>query len=644
MKTCVHLLFIIFCPLVANSPLFADDWGAGKYPFTPSIVENKNPELCSAYLASVRNEFFSTKVHMAVHQITGASWLEWTPVKNKAIKEPMELWRLDLDLDGSGTIRTLVLKKRVQFFGSGEVHYREAYLFESPATFDKWFDAPDADAPLAGMVQYFPGDVISSTKPSYEISFQGEHKWLVFKGRNYFLTSDEVPDGFSGLAQLLPTGDRQLVCVVRTSPPDDTFTKFRSFPGLKSYLKVLWTLGHASGGPCGTLHAEERHDDQAQAAIRRAAIRPWAVSNSGDGSVFRSKYYIYDERMLQYIEEWGYVDPWNHREYLTFLNHVQPAMKALERYYIESFDIPKSAAKEKARIVFEQFTAAHFLVPQGYEPGKAYSFSVSPQAAELRKGMIEGASRQELVSVMQDKHTRVDVIPLLANSVLNPRLLEELILSGEDPNAQVAWGKTALMVAAHLNRRDAVAILLKAGADPNLRTSTVHECGITIERGDRTALMYAAENASIDVMRLLIRAGGKTDAKDSQGHDLAYYLSLNPSLTGAQKQIPIEQLMATTRDDPSSLPTFNCKATMHWTEKLICRDPMLVRLDHEVTRAFAAWKAKSATLEETKAEQRTWLIERAERCRPFEEDELASTCLQRETQARVRYIYNRISE
>ena len=84
--------------------------------------------------------------------------------------------------------------------------------------------------------------------------------------------------------------------------------------------------------------------------------------------------------MLQYIEEWGYVDPWNHREYLTFLNHVQPAMKALERYYIESFDIPKSAAKEKARIVFEQFTAlanspepGAGLVSLGFEPGEVVS-------------------------------------------------------------------------------------------------------------------------------------------------------------------------------------------------------------------------------------------------------------------------------
>ena len=70
------------------------------------------------------------------------------------------------------------------------------------------------------------------------------------------------------------------------------------------------------------------------------------------------------------------------------------------------------------------------------------------------------------------------------------------------------------MVAAHMNRPDSVKILLKAGADPNLQTTTVNECGVTIERGDRTALMYAAENADIDVMRLLVETGAMIDAKD----------------------------------------------------------------------------------------------------------------------------------
>jgi uncharacterized protein YecT (DUF1311 family) len=533
---------------------------------------------------------------MIVTKIQGATWVDWKPVKPESGNEPLDLWRLDLDLDGSGKKRTVVLHESVQTFGSGDVQNRDAYIFDSPSEAEKWLEGTaQSENPVTGTRPYYPGEGITSKTPLYEIYFGGEHKWFAFQGKHYFLTSEEVNADFAGVVQLSIDGSRKLVCIARTSPPQEIYDKFVSEPGLKSYLKVLWTIGHASGGPCGSLGSEYRHDIRAGAAIRRAAVRPWATSNRVED--VDAVYYSYDQRMLKYIETWGYTDVWNHREYQTFLNHVRPAINALAAHYRNVFDVPEIIARQRGQKVFEEITGAHFVIPRDYNPG-SYKYPYG--------------------------HYPID--------------------GGGAVNSQNMWGKTPLMIAAHMNRPDSVKILLMAGADPNLQTTTMNECGLTIERGDRTALLYAEENADIDVMRLLVEAGAKIDAKDSLGNGIDYYLSLNPYLSVAQKKMPIQKLLASTRDDSVSKPSYDCATARQWVDKLVCKDPMLARLDREMAAAFTTWKAKAPSLNKEKADQRAWLTNRAEECRPFEEEDFSTACLQDQTRARIRYLHNRIAE
>ena len=247
---------------------------------------------------------------MIVTKIQGATWVDWKPVKPESGNEPLDLWRLDFDLDGSGVKRTVVLRKSVQRFGSGDVQNRDAYIFDSQAAAEKWLEGSmQYDNPFTGTHQYYPGEGITSKTPPYDVLVGGEHKWFTFQGKHYFLTSEEMNVDFAGAAQLSLDGSRKLVCVARTSPTQEIYEKFMSKPGLKSYLKVLWTIGHASGGPCGTLHSEYRHDDQAREAIRRAAARPWATSNRLEDSIFRGVYYDYDSRMLKFVEDWAIGTP-----------------------------------------------------------------------------------------------------------------------------------------------------------------------------------------------------------------------------------------------------------------------------------------------------------------------------------------------
>lgn len=640
-----RLLLATVCILFMSSTAWANDFGARKYPFVPELVVNQNLPLCDAYLAAIREEFFSTKVNMIVAKIQGVTWVDWKPVKPESGNEPLDLWRLDLDLDGSGVKRTVVLHKSVQYFGSGDVQNRDAYIFDSQAAAEKWLGyAMQSENPFTGTRQYYPGEGITSKTPPYDVYFGGEHKWFTFQGKHYFLTSEEINAKFSGVAQLSLDGSRKLVCVARTSPPQEIYDQFASAPGLKSYLKILWTIGHASGGPCGSLHAEYRHDDRAGAAIRRAAVRPWATSDEVDDGIFRGVYYNYDGRMLKFVEDWGYKDAWNYREYQTYLNHVQPAIKSLERYYRDVFHVPDKEARLRAQAIFEQFTGAHFLIPRDYQPGADGYLFLNSKQADLHKGLLRGYSRAELFPLLEDKTTKAGKISVLAKAVEQPTLLQELIDSGEDVNVQSGWGKTPLMVAAHMNRPDSVKILLKAGADPNLQTTTINECGVTIERGDRTALMYAAENADVDVMRLLVEAGAKADAKDSQGNGIDYYLSLNPYLTVVRRKMPLPKLITSARMDTTLKPSFDCEGAKQWFDKLVCKDPMLSRLDREMATAFTTVKTKAPSADQEKADQRTWLVKRAEQCRPFEEEYVAISCLRLETRARIRYFHNRIAE
>lgn len=615
--------------------------GGRKYPFLPELVENQTPALCNAYLSAIREEFFSTKADIAVSKIKGATWLEWKPVKQESVNEPLDLWRLDLDPDGSGKKRTVVLLKSVHTFGSGDVQYRDAYLFDSPDAFqklmEKWLRSEE---PSAGIRQYYPGEGITSKHPQYEVSFGGEHRWFSFQGKPFFLTSEERNSEFAGVAQLTSGGARRLVCVVRTSPPQEVYSNFESLPGLKSYLKVLWTIGHASGGPCHG-GADYRHDLRAGSAIRRAAIRPWATSSSTtDGNAV---YYAYDSRMLKYVETWGYVDVWNHREYQTYLNHFQPAINTLAAHYRNVFDVPEKAAKQRAQKVFEEMTGAHFVIPHRYEPGSyEYHFGNYPYAT-LQIRMLEGEPPDSLLSAFEDKGAAIEVFSI-ADAVEQPQLVKWLVDEGGAVNSQNMWGKTPLMVAAHMNRPDSVKILLQAGADPHLQTTTMSECGLTIERGDRTALMYAAENADIDVIRLLVEAGAKLDAKDSLGNGVGYYLSLNPYLTAAERKMTIPDLLSSTRQDQITTPSFDCALAKQWVEKMICNDPALARQDREMGAAFTTWKSKKQAVDDIKADQVAWLGKRVEQCHSIKEEARAISCLQLQTRARIRYIHNRIAE
>lgn len=75
-----------------------------------------------------------------------------------------------------------------------------------------------------------------------------------------------------------------------------------------------------------------------------------------------------------------------------------------------------------------------------------------------------------------------------------------------DPQADIPFRLTALMLAAFAGRDRLVRLLLASGADPNAGSED-----------DGTALMAAASFGHVDVVRTLLAAGADPSARDGQG-------------------------------------------------------------------------------------------------------------------------------
>jgi ankyrin repeat protein len=94
--------------------------------------------------------------------------------------------------------------------------------------------------------------------------------------------------------------------------------------------------------------------------------------------------------------------------------------------------------------------------------------------------------------------------------------------------------------------RVAVATLLEAGANPNVKTDI-----------GRTPLMLAAEAGDEEIVFLLIKAGADLKARDKYDHDAAYlaFMAGNKELGAALRDLASAQPTSTPAATPVSTPT-----------------------------------------------------------------------------------------
>jgi uncharacterized protein YecT (DUF1311 family) len=598
-------------------------------------------------LKRTHQRFFSASIQIPppIEEEDGAEWIPW----NIFQEGPFGL-RVDLDLDGNGRLHPVVGKV---FYGPGIMVATKYRIFESAEAFEK--EVSTTESP----------DKLFEKSFNLENEEHGDIRIFRWKNRYYFFYDDgnkylqgNIPQ--ISLSQL--TGDGYAIprCTVRFSPDDSASTELRARPGFKSFLKVLSTIGKEYSG-----NRYATHNHQANAAVDRAAYRPWAVSRATqDPDELGGSYHRYDERMKRFLEDWSLLEAWNRREYQTFLHHVDPAVNALTNYYVNVFGISRGEAGGTAQKAIEDLMAAWIQVSKSYHPDTDLYNVRRPllnqplftrDRAALEKMLGLESERRTANLKEMDKHSyRIDPTAPFAFSRGTPDEeislalhdavewgdgMRLLLSAGADPNAANDFGKTPLMTATHMNRPDTVRLLLSHGADPNRKTGKLKydEFSSPIER---TALMYAAENAGTTVMKLLIDAGASPDERDSKGNGIGTYLTRNPRLTDAEKKMGIRELVRSREDKPAK-QDINCAKARTSVDKLICGDEILNMFDGEMADAYRRWK-RLAGYEATK-DQRRWLKERDASC-VGKDNKSDIGCLQDQTRSRVRYLHNRLAE
>jgi uncharacterized protein YecT (DUF1311 family) len=652
---------------------------ATRYPFLPSLVEYRELELCATIFKVALEEFFSPYANprMTERARNRMTWFKWDEVEEGGIH-----YRLDLDLDGTGRMQPVV-GRRVMCPGGRDG--REFFVFPSLGSLNKAASEPGGlDESLDRASRYLVGDDKSPPNTNAPVMYHPagllggderkqidtgadwvDHHLFRWRGRYYFF-AEPPPYEDLNIARLTAfrlqaDGTVEPRCVVRLIPDKAFLQSFRRIPGISSFLKVLSTIGNQGGYRCRVCR---NHEGGANAAVDRAAYRPWAVSRATrDPNEWGGSYFRYDERIKRFLEDWSFLEVWNRREYQTFLQHFDPATAALEKYYLSVFGLAKDEAKKATRRVIEQIIAAWLLVPEAYDPDQdLYNlrrpllnrpiFNRDREALkeELRKEKErspDGSINKKQPyypdafspSAWDRKRPDIEISLALHVAVEWEEGMRLLLAAGPDPNATNEFGKTPLMTAAHLNRPDTVRLLLSHGADPNRKTVEM-ESWMGKSPIRRTALMYAAENAGTAVMKLLLDAGSSSDEKDSKGDGIGHYLARNPRLTEAEKRMDIRELVRSRSGRPIG-PGFDCNKAKSPVEKTICGDEVLKMLDSEMTAAFSRWVR--LTGDEARNDQRRWLKARDSSCTD-KDKKLDAGCLQDMTRSRVRYLHNRLAE
>lgn len=648
-------------------------FGGSTRPVVPTLQVDEEPALCGPLLADVKASFASSSREVDIFDAAYArhpalTWRETAvPSSRRAVGSPetrfnsgaSAVYRLDLDLAGDGRPQAVLLQS-IPFNWSGDDV--AAYVVASGADTDQVEQAilalhnqaadessSDGLSSVGLLSRYFPSNAHGPTR-TLAVTPTDLHKIFLWNGRYYHLQHDvfqsaEYIDPVR-IFRLMPDGRVHLTCEVAFPGAHAAFQLLQAVSGLPSLMMLLRSVrepGRESG------MAPYRAPDPVTAMwpIRHVAFRPWAVAHPlGDRADAAARH---GSRVDAFLEEWSATEPWNRREYDTMRMAQHRARRGVEQYLKSVFGLPASEAKVWAARVVDDVIAASIVIPSDYEPtDTSFTDECTLGSSELNRALVsqDAAAVQRLLSAFQRSlgvDSQRDGEAHLVSAALHaaiewPYGVHALLQAGADPNAPNHFGKTPLMVAAHLNRPDVVRLLLAAGAQVNLRTSANATWCRRSVTAERTALTYAAENASPVVMRLLLEAGADP-GQAAGGHDsLEAFLALNPRLTEEEKRLSVQDLARRAGDFAG--PSFDCDRGVTRLERAICLNEHLAMFDLEIDRAYRLLLA--ARHEGIRSDQHEWIKIRGKACETPEVVE--ADCLARSMRTRARYLHLLVRE
>jgi uncharacterized protein YecT (DUF1311 family) len=611
----------------------AEQFGVKVFPAPPTHGQNLEPELCSRVFDAVNAAYRGDEmmIHAPKSISTAFGRLKMSVIDSEATSTRDVLFsRVDLDLDGTGSLQTVALSA-VAFNWRG--HWHHGHVFPSPMAFDaiqaQWIEqskklqdeVPSPGIPVLGGVGFYP---LANAADDLDVRTGSTSEAPVlfgFSERYYFVADNRpLPQGLPPwtIYRLRASGKVQPACVITQPPVNALYEELTEWPDVEAWLNVVRAI--ADPGPDrGTLHAESRHRAAARVAEQMAATRPWTMDGREAGESFEGEYYRYGPMLDEFLEQWSLQEPWTRREYQTLRSLMPSAIRSYSGYLQRKFGMAVAVADTAAFRVLNGVLAQHIIIPSGYQRYGIRSEHLQGLNTHAITSRERAEFEQLLAQIRGGEQEREIYSKLLPIAVEWPHAFDRLLELGADPNLGNHFGKTPLMVAAHLNRPDAVRKLLRAGAQVNSRSRPFKDYWTSIDRSSRTALMYAAENAGPQVIQLLLGAGADASLRDSQNNGTEYYLARNPRF--AHEIRPREIREIATQSASAGQAGFDCNHAKLDVELAICTSEVLRMLDHEIASAFARLKPRRGP--ELIAEQRAWLATRNSACAVPDADCLA---------------------
>jgi uncharacterized protein YecT (DUF1311 family) len=531
---------------------------AKRQPFLPHLLVSHDAELCEDFQNGLRQDFLTRhrdgdRVYKEPPMALG-HWMAWPSQQLEGLGVDV----VEADLDGNGQKQLLIHVAQIIYSHVGYA------LVISPGTstdglaeevIDFTKSQPQDRKPTR-LKDVEPKEWTESHGDGSPIAVLAYRRGLYLYGLSggvNFGGSDALPAGTATLRRIHADGSTELRCQVSIAPPAGTLPMpwrsprpdARSVPAEAiAWMQTIRGIQGDEGKLSGTLHSLARLIHSSSYTWYDALVRPWDVA------VSPPPYKPSAPWMRSWIEEWGYQSLSKFRLARTFETGRRAAIDALAEYYERSFGVTNG--QQAASAVTDSVISASFVVHGAYGPDKlspeqavryADSRDWNDPSRRLRSALLVGAPSNEIDALVKAGAAlgggtiwgTVSPEPALFYALEHPDEVSWLLDRGADINEGNAFGKTALMYAAHYNLDSIVTLLLARGADVTKRTDARNAGDTNLWFDGRTALMYAAENASERVIRKLIEAGSDACAADTGKRDVANYLSRNRHLSDTDR-------------------------------------------------------------------------------------------------------------
>ncbi|BBT16560.1 hypothetical protein WP8S17C03_26090 [Metapseudomonas otitidis] len=248
-------------------------------------------------------------------------------------------------------------------------------------------------------------------------------------------------------------------------------------------------MRQGTGSWCGSLRTHERWSERIGARLQEVYYRPWAVRDDAGDS------YGSYEQDLSNLQIWAATGVAEYKAYRVFLKQMTSSQAAMAAFYKRRFGWSDGQARTMARQALEGAISSGI---------RFYMYEPFPKDETALRNAILAHHPMEEIRAIEGQASDLSI------AIEYPEALAYLIEQGVDVNQANAFGKTALMYAAHYNQPESARILLARGANPNAVTVIPEDdCYYAITTRNMTALHYAARYASPALVRLLVDNGAE---------------------------------------------------------------------------------------------------------------------------------------